>query len=85
MTVQFTVETVEDLPYRRGLLLTGRLAGGPLAWGTILLEETSQTSVRVVSMDFPSKTQLAQGLRTLVVERSTAPLMGAGTVLISPA
>lgn len=83
--VRFEVETTFDLPGRSGVLAPGRLLTGVIQSGTTLRIEGTDQPVRVLGLEFPSSAGTPQEARTvtLLIDRTDAAPIVAGTVLIS--
>jgi hypothetical protein len=77
------VETVDDPPMRGGLLATGTLEGGPVGRGATLRDETTGTPVRVLAVEFATRTRLATGRTTLVIDRKDRAAVVSGAVLVA--
>jgi hypothetical protein len=76
-SITFTVLDVFDIPQRGGLLVRGRLAGGNLSPGDVLLEPESGRSIQIMGFELmwsPAKPDVF----TVMVDRSEREIVRPG-------
>ena len=83
--IRFLIEKVFDLPQRSGLLVSGRLTDGVVSAGMVLREEGTGLPVRVLGVEFESRTDRRSRTVTLLVERGPTSPVAQGRTLTGTA
>jgi hypothetical protein len=85
--IRFKVETTFDIKSRGGILAPGELLTGVIGGGTILRMEDTEQTVRVLGVELltPVTATDDKNMVTLLLDRTDAPAISSGTVLIGPA